>query len=59
MDDIHIGLDFFDATLNRLGAWTTGARATQKGLLMALLEPAETLIGFEEDGDYYGRNGPH
>ncbi len=54
-DDIHIGLDFFDGTLNRLGAWTTGARATQKGLLLALLEPREMIIKYEVEGDYYGR----
>ena len=53
--DIHIGLDFFDGTLNRIGAWTTGARAAQKGLLLALLQPAEKLRELEAGGDYYGR----
>ncbi len=57
MDGIHIGLDFFDATINRIGAWVTGARATQKGLLMALLEPIKTLRGYEESGNLYGRLG--
>ncbi|HAK45222.1 MAG TPA: L-rhamnose isomerase, partial [Spirochaeta sp.] len=36
LDDIHIGLDFFDATLNRIGAWITGSRSTLKGLLLAM-----------------------
>lgn len=53
--DVHIGLDFFDATLNRIGAWTLGARSALKGLLLALLEPAEELLRREEAGDYYGR----
>ena len=55
LDRIHIGLDFFDATLNRIGAWTTGARSTLKGLLLAMLEPTDKLVEFEESGDYYGR----
>ncbi len=57
LDNIHIGLDFFDASINRIGAWVTGTRATQKGLLMALLEPTETLIGYEEAGNNYARMG--
>jgi len=55
VEDIHIGLDFFDGTINRLGAWTTGARAVQKGLLAALLDPRETLVRFEAEGNFYGR----
>lgn len=55
LNDIHIGLDFFDGTLNRIGAWTTGARSTLKGLLLAMLEPTGKLIELEENGDYYGR----
>ena len=54
-EDIHIGLDFFDGTLNRLGAWTTGARAVQKGLLLALLEPEGKAEAYEREGNYYGR----
>ncbi len=53
--DIHIGLDFFDASINRIGAWSTGARAAQKGLLLALLQPVKTLIDFEARNDFYGR----
>ena len=55
LNDIHIGLDFFDGTLNRIGAWTTGSRSTLKGLLLAMLEPTAKLIELEEAGDYYGR----
>ena len=55
LDRVHIGLDFFDGTLNRIGAWTTGSRSTLKGLLLAMLEPTEKLIELEEAGDYYGR----
>lgn len=43
INNIHIGLDFFDATINRIGAWTIGARATLKGFLIAFLEPTKNL----------------
>ncbi len=52
---IHIGLDFFDGTINRIGAWTIGARATLKALLLALLEPRARLLRAEERGDYFER----
>ena len=52
---VHVGLDYFDASINRVGAWVTGIRATQKALLMALLEPVELLKGYEEERDYLGR----
>jgi L-rhamnose isomerase len=52
---MHVGLDYFDASINRVGAWVTGIRATQKALLMALLEPVELLKGYEEERDYLGR----
>ena len=52
---VHVGLDYFDASINRVGAWVTGIRATQKALLYALLEPVEHLKRFEEDGDYFRR----
>jgi L-rhamnose isomerase len=54
---VHIGLDFFDGTLNRIGAWVTGARAVLKGLLQALLQPHERLKSYEEEGNFYGRLG--
>ena len=42
-DRVHIGLDFFDASINRVGAWATGTRAMEKSLLYALLQPGEHL----------------
>lgn len=53
--DIHIGLDFFDATVNRIGAWAIGARSMLKGLLAAFLEPDRELRAYEEKGDYFAR----
>lgn len=47
----HIGLDFFDASINRIAAWTIGTRATIKALLCALLEPADVLEKAENSGD--------
>ncbi len=47
----HIGLDFFDASVNRIAAWTIGTRSAQKALLQALLEPRELLLQAEESGD--------
>ena len=47
----HIALDFFDGSINRIGAWVVGTRATQKALLCALLEPTKTLLKYEKDGD--------
>ncbi len=55
LDRLHVGLDYFDASINRVGAWVTGIRATQKALLYALLEPVGLLKGHEAGGDYYGR----
>jgi L-rhamnose isomerase len=49
---VHIGLDFFDASINRVAAWVIGARATRKALLLALLEPIQTLRQQEAAGDY-------
>ncbi|MDD2708065.1 MAG: L-rhamnose isomerase [Verrucomicrobiae bacterium] len=54
LDRVHIGLDFFDASINRLAAWTIGVRCMQKALLAALLEPAD-LRRREVEGDYTGR----
>jgi len=48
---VHLALDFFDASINRVGAWVVGTRATQKALLAALLEPTQMLRSFEEAGD--------
>ncbi len=57
LDRTHIGLDFFDATINRIGAWVIGTRAMIKALLMALLEPIDQLRGLEKDGNLTGRLG--
>lgn len=48
---VNIGLDFFDATVNRIAAWVIGTRAVQKALLMALLEPRKYLQSLEQDGN--------
>ena len=51
----HIGLDFFDASINRVAAWAIGARNSQRALLLALLEPTATLRAMEDSGDTTGR----
>ena len=51
LEDVHIGLDFFDASINRIGAWVTGIRSTRKALLFALLEPMDLLMEYEESGN--------
>jgi len=51
----HIGLDFFDATLNRIGAWAIGSRSSLKGLLYALLEPQELLLQAEKNSNGFAR----
>jgi len=50
LDKVHIGLDFFDAGINRIGAYVTGTRASQKALLLALLDPVETMREYENSG---------
>jgi L-rhamnose isomerase len=55
LDRVHIGLDYFDASINRLAAWTIGARNTLRALLNALLEPRQMLNQFEVEGDFSGR----
>ena len=47
----HIGLDFFDASINRIAAWVIGTRSAIKSLLAALLEPADLLRDAEKSGD--------
>ncbi len=51
----HIGLDFFDGSINRVAAWVIGTRNMQKALLKALLEPTKTLAELELLGDYTAR----
>jgi L-rhamnose isomerase len=55
LERIHIGLDYFDASINRVAAWTIGARNTLRALLMALLEPQEMLRQYEFQGDFSSR----
>jgi L-rhamnose isomerase len=55
LERIHIGLDYFDASINRVAAWTIGARNTLRALLVALLEPGEMLRQYELEGDFSSR----
>ena len=50
LDRVMIGLDFFDASINRIAAWTVGMRSFRKALLYALLTPNEKLAGLQEEG---------
>jgi L-rhamnose isomerase len=52
---VHIGLDFFDASVNRVAAWVIGARSTLKAIAAALLEPINTYRRVEAEGDYTAR----
>jgi L-rhamnose isomerase len=52
---VHIGLDFFDASINRIAAWVIGTRCMVKALLLALLEPIEKLRAFENNNDFTSR----
>jgi L-rhamnose isomerase len=52
---VHIGLDFFDASINRIAAWVIGTRVMIKALLLALLEPTPILRQFEQSGNYTAR----
>ena len=55
LDRVHIGLDYFDASINRIGAYVIGTRATQKCLLQALLEPLAKLREYEAAGQGFER----
>jgi L-rhamnose isomerase len=52
---VNIGLDFFDASINRIGAYVIGTRAAKKAFLIALLEPTKSLIAMEEAGQNFER----
>ena len=52
---VHIGLDYFDASINRIGAYVVGSRATQKCMLQALLEPLDTLRKYEANDQLFER----
>ena len=55
MGRVKVGLDFFDASINRIGAYVVGTRAAQKAFLIAMLEPTRTLVELEESGKYFER----
>ena len=55
VDRVHIGLDFFDASINRVAAWVIGTRNMKKALLRALLEPTQVLRTAELQEDYTSR----
>ena len=55
LDKVHVGLDYFDASINRIGAYVIGSRATQKCLLQALLEPLNLLREYEANGQGFER----
>ena len=55
LDRVNIGLDFFDASINRIGAYVTGTRAAQKAFLIAALEPTKSLVAIEEAGKNFER----
>jgi L-rhamnose isomerase len=52
---VNIGLDFFDASLNRIGAYVIGTRSAQMAFMYAMLEPFDTLVKFEEKGKNFER----
>ena len=51
----HIGLDFFDASINRIAAWVIGTRSAQKALLLALLQPIKAMQAAEQSGSNWER----
>lgn len=55
MNRVHVGLDFFDASINRIGAYVVGIRATQRAFLQAFLEPLAKLREYEANGQYFER----
>ncbi len=55
LNRVHIGLDYFDASINRIAAWVIGARNTLRALLMALVEPMGQMRQLEQAGDYTHR----
>ena len=55
LDRVHVGLDYFDASINRIGAYVVGSRATQKCMLQALLEPLPLLRQYEASGQGFER----
>ena len=52
LDRVYIALDYFDASINRISAWTVGARNMEKALLYAMLEPSAEFKALQESGNY-------
>jgi L-rhamnose isomerase len=55
LDRVNVSLDYFDGTLNRIGAYVVGVRAAQQAFMCALLEPIATLKAAEEAGNFFRR----
>ncbi|MFV0377052.1 MAG: L-rhamnose isomerase [Mangrovibacterium sp.] len=55
MGRVKVGLDFFDASINRIGAYVIGTRAAQKAFLIAMLEPTKAIVEMEEKGQNFER----
>ncbi len=55
LDRAHIGLDYFDASIDRIGAYVIGVRAAQKSLLQAFLEPLDIIRKYEDEGKLFQR----
>lgn len=55
LDKVNTGLDFFDASINRIGAYVIGTRAVQKAILLALLSPVRQLREYERNGQNFER----
>jgi L-rhamnose isomerase len=55
LNRVNVGLDFFDASLNRVGAYVIGTRSAQMAFMYALLEPIETLVKYEDQGKNFER----
>lgn len=55
LNNVHIGLDYFDASINRIGAYVIGSRATQKCFMQALLEPIAKLREYEANEQFFER----
>lgn len=55
LEKIHLGTDFFDGSINRIGAWALGTRSCKKALLWGLLQNASELTKYEDEGNYFAR----
>ena len=55
LNKVFIGTDFFDASMNRVGAWALGTRTILKALLIALLEPTDKIRKYEEEGNSFAK----